>query len=175
MTLGTRLRDLRDKRGLTGRATAAYLGISAAHVSDMEGGKAFPSLDMLIRLARFFNTSTDYLLGTTDDPAPPEQREAPRLGHEMWAVLRELSPEQSEELLRIGNGMLEEQRRADERLRTHFVTLVETIADSEAQSSLAAAIAAIRLGDRDRALVILNDFFAGRLSQPERQEEPEDV
>ena len=175
MILGTRLRELRNKRGLTGRATAAYLGISAAHVSDMEGGKAFPSLDMLIRLARFFNTSTDYLLGTTDNPAPAVQYEPPPLGFDLWAVLRELSSEQGDELLRIGNGMLEEKRRADTRLRAYFVSLVESLADDEAQALLANATAAVRAGDRLGAMARIDAFFAGRMAQNVRQEEPEDV
>lgn len=71
MEIGQRLRELREQRDLTGRAAATYLGISSAHVSDMENDKARPSLDLLARLARYYRTSTDYLLGLTDDPFPP--------------------------------------------------------------------------------------------------------
>lgn len=175
MTLGTRLRGLREKRGLTGRATATYLGISAAHVSDMESGKAFPSLDLLIRLARFFDTSTDYLLGVTDDPAAAEQRVVPPFGLDIWSVLRELPQEQGEELVRIGHGMVEAERRADERLRNFFVKKVEEIADGAAQASLADAIAAVRVGDRAGAMAIIDAFFAGRPPQEASQEPSEDV
>lgn len=70
MDLGTRLRKLRDGRRLTGRAAAQYLGISGAHVSDMEAGKSLPSVDMLVRLVAFYRTSADYILGIIDDPAP---------------------------------------------------------------------------------------------------------
>lgn len=70
MDLGARLRKLREGRRLTGRAAAQYLGISGAHVSDMESGKSSPSLDMLARLVAFYRTSADYILGIIDDPAP---------------------------------------------------------------------------------------------------------
>ena len=70
MVLGKRLRGLRTKRKLTGRAAAKYLEISGAHVSDMESGKSSPSLDMLVKLVDYYGTSADYLLGIVDDPAP---------------------------------------------------------------------------------------------------------
>lgn len=35
-----------------------------------QNGKRDVPTDILIRLADFYNTSTDYLLGRTDDPAP---------------------------------------------------------------------------------------------------------
>ena len=36
----------------------------------MENGKAGPSLDLLTRLAKYYRTTADYLLGLTDDPDP---------------------------------------------------------------------------------------------------------
>ena len=70
MDTGERLRKLREGRRLSGRAAAQYLGISGAHVSDMESGKSSPSVDMLVRLVTFYRTSADYILGIIDDPAP---------------------------------------------------------------------------------------------------------
>lgn len=70
MDTGERLRKLREGRRLSGRAAAQYLGISGAHVSDMESGKSSPSVDMLVRLVAFYRTSADYILGIIDDPAP---------------------------------------------------------------------------------------------------------
>lgn len=84
MELGTRLRQLRERRGLSGRAAATYLKISNAHVSDLENGKAKPSLELLVRLVDYYHTSADYLLGLTDTPPPgPEIEEIRRL----WAEL----------------------------------------------------------------------------------------
>ena len=43
----------------------------------MENGKAGPSLDLLTRLAKYYRTTADYLLGLSDDPAPAATPLAP--------------------------------------------------------------------------------------------------
>jgi transcriptional regulator with XRE-family HTH domain len=48
---GARLRELRQKRGLTLRELADTANMSLAFVSDMEGGLKLPSLTTLVRLA----------------------------------------------------------------------------------------------------------------------------
>lgn len=86
MQLGERLRELRERRGLSGRAAATYLKVSNAHVSDLENGKAKPSLELLVRLAEYYHTSADYLLGLEPPPASaPESPEAEIL--RLWAEL----------------------------------------------------------------------------------------
>ena len=70
--LGPRVKKFRTQRQLSGRALASYLGISNAHVSDIENGKAKPSIDLLVVLANYFGCSADYLLGLTDDPSPAD-------------------------------------------------------------------------------------------------------
>ena len=37
-------------------------------IGNFENGNKKPSLDMLIKLADYFNVSIDYLIGRTDDP-----------------------------------------------------------------------------------------------------------
>ena len=65
-----RLRDLREDRDLTQRALAELLHVSQATYSRYEsGGLDIPS-GALIALARFYNTSIDYLVGLTNDPEP---------------------------------------------------------------------------------------------------------
>ena len=93
MELGERLRGLRKRRKLTGRAAARYLGISGAHVSDMESGKALPSLDMLTRLVNYFHTSADYLLGLTDDPSPAAEQLFAQLDPDTVASIQQLIDE----------------------------------------------------------------------------------
>ena len=50
--LGQELRRLRQEAGLTLRGLAATLGISAAHLSDIEHNRRRPSDDLLRRIAR---------------------------------------------------------------------------------------------------------------------------
>ena len=65
-----RLRDLREDRDLTQKALAEYLHISQNTYSQYETGKRQIPIEVLIRLAVYFGTSTDYLLGLTDEDRP---------------------------------------------------------------------------------------------------------
>ena len=68
-----RLRALREDRDLTQQDLAELLHVSQATYSRYEsGGLDIPS-GALIALARFYNTSIDYLVGRTDE-AEPYQR-----------------------------------------------------------------------------------------------------
>lgn len=93
MRLGERLRELREQRRLTGRAAATYLEISGAHVSDIESGKSLPSLDLLTRLAGFYRTTSDYLLGLSDDPSPVAEQIFAGLDPATVAALQQLIDE----------------------------------------------------------------------------------
>lgn len=73
MSLGERLRERRLKLRLTNGQVAKYIGISKAHVSDMEHDRSKPSLELLGRLARYYKTTTDYLLELTDQAKLPEK------------------------------------------------------------------------------------------------------
>ena len=65
-----RLRDLREDRDLPQRALAVLLHVSQATYSLYEnGGLDIPS-GALIALARFYHTSTDYILGLAEDSKP---------------------------------------------------------------------------------------------------------
>jgi len=65
-----RLRDLREDRDLTQQALADLLNISQTTYSRYESGTLdIPSVS-LIKLAKFYHTSIDYLLGLTDNMKP---------------------------------------------------------------------------------------------------------
>jgi repressor LexA len=59
--------------GLTQRELADYLGVSPKMVSFYELNQRNPPNEALIKLARKFDVSTDYLLGRTSPPMPPMQ------------------------------------------------------------------------------------------------------
>lgn len=62
-----RIRDLREDRDLTQKQVAQMLGMSQTGYSKYETGENdIPTL-ILIRLADFYGTSTDYLLGRVDE------------------------------------------------------------------------------------------------------------
>ena len=61
-----RILDLRKSRGLTIFQMDAASGISHAAISRWENAIALPSTPQLYKLAKFFNVSTDYILGIED-------------------------------------------------------------------------------------------------------------
>ncbi len=61
-----RLRDLREDRDLTQQQVADFLGMKQSQYSRYERGLRDIPTDVLIRLARFYNTTTDYILGITN-------------------------------------------------------------------------------------------------------------
>lgn len=71
-----RLRELREDNDLTQQTLADYLHIRQNSYSQYETGARQLPLEMLIQLAKYYHTSTDYLLGVTDvrTPYPPSKR-----------------------------------------------------------------------------------------------------
>lgn len=61
-----RIRDLREDRDLTQREMGVILSCSQRVYSNYERGELDIPTDILIKLARFHNTTTDYILGLTD-------------------------------------------------------------------------------------------------------------
>lgn len=65
-----RIRDLREDRDLKQREIADILNCSQVCYSRYESGARDIPTDVLIQLAKFYNTSIDYLLELTDCPQP---------------------------------------------------------------------------------------------------------
>lgn len=65
-----RIRDLREDHDLLQKDLAAYLQCTQVSYSHYELGKRDIPTDVLIKLALFYKTSTDYLLGITNIKEP---------------------------------------------------------------------------------------------------------
>ena len=63
-----RIRNLREDRDLFQKDIAELLQCTQVCYSYYEMGKRDIPTDVLIKLAAFYDTSVDYLLGETDDP-----------------------------------------------------------------------------------------------------------
>lgn len=61
-----RLKDLREDNDLTQKEIADYLNIKQNTYSQYENGQRQLPLESLILLAKFYKTTTDYILGLTD-------------------------------------------------------------------------------------------------------------
>lgn len=64
-----RLKDLREDHDLSQSQVADYLNMKQPQYSRYERGIRDIPTDVLIKLSRLYKTSTDYLLGLTDNPS----------------------------------------------------------------------------------------------------------
>ena len=62
MILGEKLKALRTAKKMSQKDLAERIGIAKSVISFYESGDRFPSYDVLIKIARIFNVTTDYLL-----------------------------------------------------------------------------------------------------------------
>ena len=65
-----RIRDLREDRDLSQAEIAKVIKTTQQQYSKIEMGKSDIPSEKLILLARFYNVSTDYILGLTNNPDP---------------------------------------------------------------------------------------------------------
>lgn len=68
--VGKIIRELRTEKGITQNDLSNYLGLTPKMISFYELGERFPPYDIIIKLADYFNVSTDYLLGRSDIKNP---------------------------------------------------------------------------------------------------------
>ncbi len=73
-----RIRSLREDRDLSQEQLAAYLSISQTNYSKYELGKVNIPIEAWIKLAEYYQTTIDYLVGRTDEktllPKPKKKR-----------------------------------------------------------------------------------------------------
>ena len=71
-----RIKEMREDRDIKQSTLAKYLGVHQTTYSSYEIGKLSLTADVLVKLAKYYNTSVDYLLGLTDDTKPfPKSRQ----------------------------------------------------------------------------------------------------
>lgn len=113
--LATRIKQLRETRGLDISQLEQLTTISAAHLYRIEKGQRIPGADTLARLASALETSADYLLGISDDPSPRPITNHPALLNPLLQELINLWPDipplVQESLLNFIRIFLQERRK----------------------------------------------------------------
>ena len=69
-----RLSKLRKEKGISQKQCALDLDVDSSKYNKWENRKNRPSYDMVCRLANFFDTTTDYLLGNSDERYKDEHK-----------------------------------------------------------------------------------------------------
>jgi transcriptional regulator with XRE-family HTH domain len=114
--IGPRLRSLREERGLDVGQLAYKTGLHPSTIHKIEAGdRPNASGTVLARLADVLETTTDYLLGRTNDPSPilnaPGVRPQIRLYASrmvsLWSQLDAMAPDRLDEAVNIMVSQLE--------------------------------------------------------------------
>ena len=82
-----KLKKLRQEKNISQVRLSIELGVSQETISAYERGKALPTAENLIKLAKFLNTSTDYLLDLTDIKLPVSKISTDKLSEEEFKIL----------------------------------------------------------------------------------------
>ena len=64
---GKRLKELRIEKGMTQQQLAEVLGVDRTAVMKWELGERETNFGMLTKIAKYFQVTTDYLLGVSDE------------------------------------------------------------------------------------------------------------
>lgn len=100
-----RLKLLRQEKRLSQIELSKVILVGNKTISDYERGVSNPDFETLQKIASFFNVSTDYLLGKTDDrlptptSSPKDQLQGIKLA--LYNQTEELTEEQMEDVLKF--------------------------------------------------------------------------
>ena len=104
MNFHLRLKQLRQKKGLTQGELAGILGLKPTAISNYESNRNEPSFEKLIALSKEFDVTCDYLLGVSDSALP--------IGGEIvdfFLVYQQLMPESAASIRDYAEYLLDRQ------------------------------------------------------------------
>ena len=87
--MSSRILELIKTHGVSASQLVTELGLNSTAVSEWKSGKTKPRAEHIAKLAIFFGVTSDYLLGLTDNPNPPENV-LPYVSPEEFAIIEKL-------------------------------------------------------------------------------------
>lgn len=85
------LKEIRKKKNLLQTKVAIDLNTTQEAISSYETGRVFPSSDMLISLANYYNTSIDYLLCRTKYDLPIDEIKPYKMREDDFNILNNIN------------------------------------------------------------------------------------
>jgi len=101
MTIGERIREIRQLRGYSQQELASKIGIAMNSLYHYEKNRKMPSAEVLANIAKALNVSADYLLGLSDNPIPKNDN------FDLSNYLSESIKRAPEKLIEIGEVLIE--------------------------------------------------------------------
>lgn len=107
MSIYDRINEIRKSKGIKWKYLNENIpGAYSSRMTELKNGKTSLSTEQLSIVASILGTTTDYLLGNTDDPTPAGQKERPPAGG------GEPIDPVTQELIEFANTASPEKRRA---------------------------------------------------------------
>jgi transcriptional regulator with XRE-family HTH domain len=75
MNIGEKIKKLRTRKDLSMRELGEHIGVSHAHISKLESGINSPSVDLLEKLAEYFNIDISYFFSKDEELFDKDQQE----------------------------------------------------------------------------------------------------
>jgi len=167
MNIGDRLRERRKELDLTLGQVAEYEGLSKTYLSSLERGVNEPNVWHLIaKLARRYETTTDYLLGLTEDPSQRSDWEIPTPVRDLVTIALGLNDTRRQELLAHAQVLHEAQRAAN---LNEYDRLLSVIAGSDENgwfvTTIEDMLRAVAANETARAELLLASIIRRRHAQ----------
>lgn len=99
MSFGEKLRSLRIENNLSQLELAKILNITNQSLSHYELDKRIPDLNMISKIADYFDISVDYLLGRVDQNEVYVSENLTQYKHEDFTNIKNLSDENQKKIL----------------------------------------------------------------------------
>ena len=116
----SRFRELLAESGKMQKDICAELGISRPTLSNWKTGYSEPNFDDIIILAKYFDVSSDYLLGLSDDlDAPLYSPPLPADERELLELYRQLNYEGRQRLIARAEVMIEDAQQQPNKSKKH--------------------------------------------------------
>ncbi len=90
-TATQRALDLFDNANIAANLFEKTIGLAQGTIKNLKNGKNLISADCIIKFARYFNVSADYLLCLTNEPKPLENHEVGEMSNNTPTVFGEMS------------------------------------------------------------------------------------
>src|SRR5699024_9106615 len=104
--LGKRIKTLREHHKINQKQFAEIIGVSNVVLSRYETGERKPDYDTLLIIANYFDVTTDYLLGHSNEPNKTEDEELEEFINNVRVWYKD-EPESKEEKLKMFKKMFE--------------------------------------------------------------------
>ena len=108
MQLHEKIKALRKKKGVSQQELAQVIGVHLTHVSRLENGHYMPSLDVLIKLTKYFDVSADYLINNEEENYEVEIKD--KTIEERIRLIDKMDEDERQALLKVIDVMLTKTR-----------------------------------------------------------------